>query len=81
MIFTALTAAGATYLHFASGGQDWIDPARLDGGLTVTALAREVSGLPVIANGGMHDPDLSAPLLMGGHADLVSIARGALVPP
>lgn len=81
VIFAELTAAGATYLHFASGGREWIDTAQLDGGPTVTALAREVSGLPVIANGGMHDPDLSAQVLTDGHADLVSVARGALVHP
>ena len=81
VIFTALAEAGATYLHIASEGRNWIDTARLDGGLTVTGLARRVSGLPVMANGGMHDADLSARVLADGHADLVSVARGALADP
>jgi 2,4-dienoyl-CoA reductase-like NADH-dependent reductase (Old Yellow Enzyme family) len=81
VIFTALAEAGATYLHIASEGRDWIETARLDGGVTITGLARRVSGLPVIANGGMHDRDLSAQVLADGHADLVSVGRGALVNP
>ncbi|WP_433475664.1 alkene reductase [Spirillospora sp. CA-142024] len=81
VIFTALAEAGASYLHIASEGRNWIETARLDGGLTITGLARRVSGLPVIANGGMHDADLSAQVLGDGHTDLVSVARGALVNP
>jgi 2,4-dienoyl-CoA reductase-like NADH-dependent reductase (Old Yellow Enzyme family) len=80
-IFTALAAAGATYLHVASEGRDWIETSRLNGGLTITGLARRASGLPVIANGGMHDPAQAAQVLGDGHADFVSVARGALVNP
>ncbi|MCP9976618.1 oxidoreductase [Actinomadura madurae] len=81
VIFAALAEAGATYLHIASEGRNWLDTARLAGGLTITGLARRVSGLPVIANGGMQDAALSAQVLGDGHADFVSVARGALVRP
>ncbi|MFD0690869.1 oxidoreductase [Actinomadura fibrosa] len=81
VIFAALADAGATYLHLASEGRNWLDTALLDGGLTITGLARRVTGLPVIANGGMHDAGLSGQVLRDGHADLVSVARGALVNP
>ncbi|MBN6053236.1 NADH:flavin oxidoreductase, partial [Nonomuraea sp. RK-328] len=81
VIFTALAAAGATYLHIASEGRDWIETARLDGDTTITGLARLATGLPVIANGGMHKLSQAAQLLQDGHADLVSIARGALANP
>uniref|UniRef100_UPI001C5E3696 oxidoreductase n=1 Tax=Nonomuraea rhizosphaerae TaxID=2665663 RepID=UPI001C5E3696 len=80
-IFAALARAGATYLHIASEGRDWIETARLDGGHTITGLARRVTGLPVIANGGMHDPGQAARVLGDGHADFVSVARGALASP
>jgi 2,4-dienoyl-CoA reductase-like NADH-dependent reductase (Old Yellow Enzyme family) len=80
-IFTALAEAGASYLHIASEGRDWIETARLDGGITITGLARRVSGLPVIANGGMHRPEQAAQVLEDGHADFVSVARGALAAP
>ncbi|NUW40478.1 oxidoreductase [Nonomuraea rhodomycinica] len=81
VIFTALAEAGATYLHIASEGRDWIETARLDDGTTITGLARLTTGLPVIANGGMHQPQLAAQVLRDGHADLVSVARGALANP
>ncbi|MEV0388152.1 NADH:flavin oxidoreductase [Nonomuraea sp. NPDC050643] len=81
VIFAALAEAGASYLHIASEGRDWIETARLDGGVTITGLARQVTGLPVIANGGMHDLAQAAQVLSDGHADLVSVARGALANP
>ncbi|MEV0146173.1 MULTISPECIES: NADH:flavin oxidoreductase [unclassified Nonomuraea] len=81
IIFAALAAAGASYLHIASEGRDWIDTAKLDGGVTITGLARQVTGLPVIANGGMHDVAQAAQVLSDGHADVVSVARGALANP
>ncbi|TQS26953.1 NADH:flavin oxidoreductase [Microbispora sp. KK1-11] len=81
IIFSALADAGATYLHIASEGRDWIETARLDGDVTITALAREVTGLPVVANGGMHDLAQAARVLADGHADMLSVARGALANP
>jgi 2,4-dienoyl-CoA reductase-like NADH-dependent reductase (Old Yellow Enzyme family) len=81
VIFTAVAEAGAGYLHIASEGRDWWQTALLDGGVTITALARRVTGLPVIANGGMHDPGTAARVLADGHADLLSLGRGALANP
>jgi 2,4-dienoyl-CoA reductase-like NADH-dependent reductase (Old Yellow Enzyme family) len=81
VIFAALAEAGASYLHIASEGRDWIETARLDGEVTITGLARRVTGLPVIANGGMHDLDQAARVLEEGHADVLSIGRGALASP
>ncbi|MFE2264940.1 oxidoreductase [Streptomyces griseosporeus] len=81
VVFTSLADAGAGYLHIASEGRDWIETARLDNGDTITALAKKVTGLPVIANGGMHDLDQAARLLEGGHADVLSLGRGALANP
>ncbi|WP_214414107.1 oxidoreductase [Sphaerisporangium fuscum] len=80
-IFAALADAGATYLHVASEGRNWVETARLDGGSTITGLARKVSGLPVIANGGMHDAEQAAQVLEDGHADLLAIGRWALANP
>ncbi|WP_410660085.1 NADH:flavin oxidoreductase [Amycolatopsis sp. lyj-112] len=81
IIFAAVAEAGAGYLHIASEGRNWLETARLDGGETLTALARKVTGLPVIANGGMHDPGQAREVLAGGHADLLSIGHGALANP
>nr|WP_042196219.1 NADH:flavin oxidoreductase [Kibdelosporangium sp. MJ126-NF4]CEL22476.1 NADH:flavin oxidoreductase/nadh oxidase [Kibdelosporangium sp. MJ126-NF4]CTQ89332.1 NADH:flavin oxidoreductase/nadh oxidase [Kibdelosporangium sp. MJ126-NF4] len=78
-IYTAL--AGADYLHIASEGRNWLDTAMLADGRTLTGIAREVTGLPVIVNGGMHDTALAAKVLDDGHADMLSVARGALANP
>jgi 2,4-dienoyl-CoA reductase-like NADH-dependent reductase (Old Yellow Enzyme family) len=81
-IFAAVREAGAAYVHLASEGRDWHETARLPpDGLTITETARRIAGVPVIANGGMHDPALAESLLRDGHADLVSLARGALANP
>jgi 2,4-dienoyl-CoA reductase-like NADH-dependent reductase (Old Yellow Enzyme family) len=81
VIYRAVADAGVSYLHIASEGRDWIHTATLDNGTTLTALAREVTGLPVIANGGMHQPDQAAQVLAEGHADVLSLGRGALANP
>lgn len=81
VIFHTLARSGADYLHIASEGRDFIDTARLPDGRTITAVAREISGLPVMANGGMHNPRQAADVLDGGHADLLSVGRGALANP
>jgi 2,4-dienoyl-CoA reductase-like NADH-dependent reductase (Old Yellow Enzyme family) len=80
-IYTAVADARADYLHIASEGRAFLETAVLDGGATTTALARGTTGLPVIANGGMHDPRQAEQVLTDGHADLLSVARGALANP
>ncbi|WP_063060536.1 oxidoreductase [Nocardia sienata] len=80
-IFRAVGTAGIDYLHLASEGRDWYDTAVLDSGETITRLARAITGLPVIANGGMHGPELARTVLEEGHADLVALGRGALANP
>ncbi|NYJ03331.1 2,4-dienoyl-CoA reductase-like NADH-dependent reductase (Old Yellow Enzyme family) [Nocardioides thalensis] len=80
-IAQALAKAGADYIHVASEGRSWFETAQLADGSTVTGLAREVSGLPVIANGGMHDREQAARVLGEGHADLLAIGHVALANP
>ena len=79
--FAAVADAGVDYVHIASEGSAWHEVSMLDGGLSVTALARAVTGRPVVANGGMHQPDLAAQILRDGHADVVSLGAGALANP
>lgn len=45
---------------------------------SLAALARRHSGLPIMANGALHDPARAAAMLADGTADLVSLGRGAL---
>lgn len=78
--FTALAKAGASYIHMAGEGRGFRES--ISGGQEpLTALARRITGLPVIANGGLHDPDLADAVIRGGHADLIAIGRAALATP
>ncbi|MDT0492511.1 NADH:flavin oxidoreductase [Streptomyces griseus] len=75
-LFTAVASAGADYLHLAGSGRDW-----LPHGPTLPALARKVTGLPVIANGGLHEDAVARYVLDGPHADVLAIGTGALANP
>ncbi|MEW2070006.1 NADH:flavin oxidoreductase [Streptomyces sp. NPDC007346] len=75
-VFTAATAAGADYLHIAGSARDW-----LPDGPTLPALARRVTGLPVIANGGLHEGAVARRVLDEGHADVLAVGTGALANP
>lgn len=81
VIAQALAKAGTHYIHVASEGRSWFETARLADGTTVTGLAREVSGVPIIANGGMHDRAQAARVLTEGHADFLAIGHVALANP
>src|SRR5262249_4066100 len=81
-IFAAVRDAGATLVHVASEGRGRHETARLaPDGLTITEVARRVADVPVIVNGGMDRRARAERLLRDGHADLVSLARGALANP
>jgi 2,4-dienoyl-CoA reductase-like NADH-dependent reductase (Old Yellow Enzyme family) len=77
-IFGAVVAAGASFLHI--GGRSGQPPCLATGRL-LPELARRLTGVAVIANGGLEDPARAEALLAADHADLVSIARGALANP
>ncbi|MET9961899.1 NADH:flavin oxidoreductase [Streptomyces sp. NPDC006326] len=83
VVFTTAADAGADYLHIAGSGRDWYAEAALDGGngLTLPALARATTGLPVIANGGLRDPAVARRVLEEGHAELLALGAAALADP
>ena len=81
VVFASLGAANPAYIHVASEGAHWDATSFLAPGVSITGIARRAAGVPVIANGGMHDPALGSRLLQEGHADLVSIGHGALANP
>ena len=82
-IFTAAADAGADYLHIAGTGRDWSTDTTAGGakGPTLPELARRTTGLPVIANGGLHHSALARRVLDEGHAHLLAIGTAALANP
>lgn len=78
--FVALAEAGASYIHVAGEGRGFRESST-DKRDPLTTMARGITGLPVIANGGLHDPDLADDVIRDEHADLIAIGRAALATP
>ncbi|ELZ31192.1 FMN oxidoreductase protein [Halogeometricum pallidum JCM 14848] len=76
--FGAFSDAGADYLHVTD--PDITAPAFDDGGPTLAEHAVEYGDAPVVANGGLTDPDDARETVESG-ADLVTLATGALANP
>jgi 2,4-dienoyl-CoA reductase-like NADH-dependent reductase (Old Yellow Enzyme family) len=81
VIFSSLKNAGADYIHFSSEGKGFDHGCLTENGESLPKLARELTGLPVIANGGLDDPSEANRILKGNHADLIALGTGALANP
>ncbi|WP_306053865.1 NADH:flavin oxidoreductase [Natronococcus wangiae] len=77
VIFTALSDAGADYLHVTE--EDVTTPA-FEGGPTLSDLADRYGDAPVIANGALEEP-AAARATVESSADLITLAKGALANP
>ena len=81
IIFLAVTEAGADYIHFASEGEGFEAGCLTESGDSLPALAKDLTGLPVIINGGLDDPEQAYMKLTQGHGDLIALGKGALINP
>jgi len=81
IIFTTLQKAGADYIHFASEGKGFDHSCLTRDGESLTTLARKITGLPVIANGGLGNPEEAQRIFEGQHADLIALGTSALANP
>lgn len=76
VIFGLLGEAGLDFIHVTEY-EAW-QPAFSEGEATFAALAKKYGKLPVVANGGLHDPEKAKEIIENGEADIITIARGAL---
>ncbi|RRO17657.1 NADH:flavin oxidoreductase [Saccharopolyspora rhizosphaerae] len=74
-IFSTLARTG---LHFVHTTEYRANAAAFGTGPTLAELAKQHSGLPVIANGQLEDPRTARSLLNSGAADVVAIGKAAL---
>lgn len=81
IIFKAVQEAGADYIHFASEGNGFDHGCLTQDGESLPKQARGLTRLPVIANGGLDDPQQAKRILDGGHGDLIALGKGAIVNP
>lgn len=75
VVFPALAAAGASFLHITE--HDCTQQV-FGSDETLAGLARQLGGLPTIVNGGLDDPRTATVVLARGDADAVSIGKAAL---
>jgi 2,4-dienoyl-CoA reductase-like NADH-dependent reductase (Old Yellow Enzyme family) len=76
-----LRCARPAYVHVSSEDSGWHEASFVAPEVSITGVARSITQVPAIANGGLHDPDVGAQLIRDGHADLVSLGHGALANP
>lgn len=81
VIFNALKTAGTDYIHFASEGKGFDHGCLTREGDSLPRLARTLTGLPVIANGGLDRPENALRILEEEHADYIALGTGALANP
>ncbi|UKA61819.1 NADH:flavin oxidoreductase [Arthrobacter sp. FW306-04-A] len=76
VIFATLGATGIDFIHTTEYRA--AAPAFEDGAESLATLAKKHSGITVIANGNLDDPETALSLLRGGHADVVALGKAAL---
>ncbi|MET3809581.1 NADH:flavin oxidoreductase [Arthrobacter sp. UYEF3] len=75
-IFATLGATGIDFIHTTEYRA--AAPAFEDGAESLAALAKKYSGVVVIANGSLDDPETAASLLRDGAADVIALGKAAL---
>jgi 2,4-dienoyl-CoA reductase-like NADH-dependent reductase (Old Yellow Enzyme family) len=75
VIFSTLGSTGIDFIHTTE--YKAYAPA-FGEGPSLAALARKHSGLPVIANGHLDDPETAVSMLTDGAADVVALGKAAL---
>lgn len=70
-----------SYIHIAAESGHWERDCLYDDGTSFSGLARSIAGIPVIANGGLHDLTMSETVIGNCHADLIAIGKAALADP
>ncbi|KPB00375.1 NADH:flavin oxidoreductase [Ahrensia marina] len=81
IIFGSVANAGADYIHLASEKNGYAYHSYTKDNRNLTEYARELTGLPVIANGGMQDIELANSIIADSKADFVSIGKTAMINP
>lgn len=75
IVFSEIKKTGVDVIHVAA--HHGVSPS-FGTSKSLSGLAKQFSGLPVIANGKLHDPILAEAALSDSEGDFVSIGKGAL---
>jgi len=78
VVFSALRNAGVDFIHVSA--HLGCTPV-FASGLSLAGLAKKFTGLTIIANGRLHDPNFAEDVLARGEGDFCSVGKGALADP
>jgi 2,4-dienoyl-CoA reductase-like NADH-dependent reductase (Old Yellow Enzyme family) len=79
IIFEKIASAKPDYIHTTE--YDATNPAFGEQGPSLAELARKYTGLPLIVNGNLEDPSKAEGIITSGHADIITLGKGALANP
>ncbi|WP_444897866.1 tRNA-dihydrouridine synthase [Microbulbifer sp. EKSA008] len=74
-VFELVRQYGADYIHTT---EPEISAPAFEGTESLSQLAKKYSGLPVIANGGVTEPEQASQVLESNQADIISLGKTAL---
>ena len=77
-IFSCMQEWGVDYIHTT---EPMLNHPAFEGSEPLARLAKKYSHLPVIANGGIHDPQDAQFALKHDHGDMIALGKGALANP
>lgn len=80
-ILEKVKVSAPSYVHISGEGGSWESTGFYETGESFTGLAKQITGKPVIANGGLQEVNIAKRVLEEGHADFISLAKGALANP
>ena len=80
-IFDVLKNLNASYYHIAAEGGNWARECLYPDGSSSTGIAKSLTNVPIIANGGLHDKELAESLVRTNQANFISIGRAAIANP
>jgi len=80
-ILEEVAKAAPDYVHISGEGSTWEKLGVYDNNESLTGMAKRITGLPVIANGGMDDLRVADKALREGHTDFISLGKAALANP
>jgi 2,4-dienoyl-CoA reductase-like NADH-dependent reductase (Old Yellow Enzyme family) len=81
LILQQVKKAQPDYVHIAAESGNWQRDCTYADGSSFTGLAKSITGLPVIANGGLDDVAMASHVLETNQADLLAIGKAALADP
>jgi 2,4-dienoyl-CoA reductase-like NADH-dependent reductase (Old Yellow Enzyme family) len=72
---------GASYFHIAAEGGNWARECLYADGQSSNGIAKKLTGVPIIANGGLHNTLTATSLISSNQTDLISIGKAAIANP